>query len=106
LDPRASASPEIRAVYDRYPHIARVLPAVGYDETQLEALRHTINDSDADIVVSGTPCDLAALIPITKPVVRARYTFEETAKPGLAGIIEEFMTGLQPAASGAGARPG
>jgi predicted GTPase len=92
VDPRDTASPEIRTVYERYPHIGRVLPAVGYDDAQLEALGKTINASDADIVVSATPCDLASLVVISKPVVRARYRFAETARPGLAGVIEEFIT--------------
>jgi len=41
VDPRRSATPAIQALYARYPHIGRVLPAVGYDATQLEALRQT-----------------------------------------------------------------
>ena len=92
VDPRDAAPPEIRTVYERYPHIGNVLPAVGYDAAQLAALAHTINAANADVVVSATPCDLAALVAITKPVVRARYCYAETARPGLAGVIEEFIT--------------
>jgi predicted GTPase len=95
VDPRDTASPEILSVYARYPHIARVLPAVGYDDAQLAALGKTINASDADIVVSATPCDLASLVVISKPVVRARYGFAETARPGLAEVVEEFVTRSQ-----------
>lgn len=91
VDPRDAASPEILSVYARYPHIGRVLPAVGYGDAQLAALARTINASDADVIVSGTPCDLAALVAITKPVVRARYSYAETVRPGLAGIIEDFL---------------
>jgi len=100
VDPREMASAEILTVYERYPHIGRVLPAVGYGDAQLAALAETINASDADLVVSGTPCDLAALVTITKPVVRARYSYAETVQPGLAGIIEDFLarTQAQPAA--------
>ena len=59
---------------------------------QLAALAETINASVAEVVVSATPCDLAALVHITKPVVRARYSYAETERPGLAGIIEDFVT--------------
>ncbi|MDX1431201.1 MAG: cyclic 2,3-diphosphoglycerate synthase [Gammaproteobacteria bacterium] len=100
VDPRDSADDTIRELYERYPHIARVLPAVGYDTAELDSLRRTINAADADVVVSATPCDLAHLIPISKPVVRARYAFAETAQPGLAGIIEEFVTRLRSEGSG------
>lgn len=94
VDPRDTASEEIQSVYEHYPHIGRVLPAVGYGDAQLAALAETINASDADVVVSATPCDLAALVRITKPVVRARYAYAETVQPGLAGIVEDFVTAL------------
>jgi predicted GTPase len=102
VDPRDNASPEIESVYQRYPHIGRVLPAVGYDAAQLAALGDSINAAHADVVVSATPCDLAALVDITKPVVRASYCFAETARPGLAGILEEFVirSRAQPAEPG------
>ena len=92
MDPRDSASEAIRAAYEHYPHIGRVLPALGYGDAQLAALAETINSSDADVVVSATPCDLAALVSIDKPVVRARYSYAETTRPGLADIIEDFIT--------------
>jgi predicted GTPase len=36
--------------------------------------------------------DLAALIDLNNPVVRARYEFAETAPPGLAGIVADFLS--------------
>ena len=91
LDPRASASPAVREVFARYPHIGPVLPAVGYDRAQLEALRETIDRVGADVVVAATPLDLAALIPLRTPVVRARYEFADAGAPTLAAIVEEFL---------------
>jgi len=91
VDPRGSAVPSIRAVYDQYPHIAAVLPAVGYHPQQLADLRASINASDAELVISATPCDLAALVDINKPVVRVRYEFAETGTLGLGGLIDEFL---------------
>ena len=57
----------------------------------MQALRETINSSDADIVVAATPCDLGALIEISKPVVRVRYEFAEAGEPKLSRLIEEFL---------------
>jgi predicted GTPase len=37
VDPRLSAVPAIQEVYNAYPHIGRVLPAVGYSASQLAA---------------------------------------------------------------------
>jgi len=68
-----------------------VLPAVGYGAAQLEALRQTLNASDADVIVSATPVDLARLLPLDKTVVRARYEFAETGEHPLALIIGTFM---------------
>ena len=91
IDPRSFAVDEIAEVYSKYRHIGTVLPAVGYHRTQLQALSETINAADADVVVSATPCDLAALIEINKPVVRARYEFAEVGTPGLGGLVESFL---------------
>ncbi len=91
IDPRRYAVGEIEAVYRKYRHIGSVLPAVGYHRAQLQALKETINATDAEVVVSATPCDLAALIDINKPVIRARYEFAEVGKPGLGGLVEAFL---------------
>jgi predicted GTPase len=93
VDPRASAPPEIGAVYALYPHIGPVLPAMGYSPAQLEALRQTINNARADVVVAATPIDLAALIDLNKPVVRARYEFIDSDTPGLAAELDRFLAG-------------
>lgn len=92
VDPRPWAEPEIAAVFERYPHIGAVLPAMGYSPAQLEALRTTVERSDAEVVVAGTPIDLAVLLRISKPVVRARYEFAEVDSPGLLGEIERFIS--------------
>ena len=92
VDPRNSAADEIAGVYRRYPHIGKVLPAVGYHPRQLLALQKTINAADADVVVSATPCDLGALLEINKPVVRASYEFSEIGEPRLSGLVEKFLT--------------
>jgi predicted GTPase len=92
IDPRPFAGPLLREVYARHPHIGPVLPALGYSHLQLDALRQTINAAPVDLVVSATPCDLAALIAPDKPVVRARYEYAEVEAPGLAGELDRFLT--------------
>jgi predicted GTPase len=71
VDPRASAVPAIAQLYARYPQLGPVLPAMGYSEAERAALAATIESSRAEVVVSGTPHDLAALLGLAKPVVRA-----------------------------------
>ncbi|MGE0714210.1 MAG: GTP-binding protein [Alphaproteobacteria bacterium] len=94
VDPRASAAPEIAAVYAAYPHIGPVLPALGYDAGQLAALEATVAAADCDVVVSATPVDLTALVAPGRPIVRARYDFAEMDEPGLGAIIDAFVARL------------
>jgi predicted GTPase len=100
VDPRAAAAPEVAAVYRQYPHIGPVLPAVGYSPAQREALRATIRAADADLVVAATPCAIAELLEVDKPVVCARYEYAELETPGLGGIVDAFLAriGRGPAA--------
>jgi predicted GTPase len=91
VHPRAYAAPEIAALYAEYPQLGPVLPAMGYSPAQLEALARSIDAVPADVVVSGTPIDLAALVRLAKPVVRARYEFAEVETPGLGGEIDRFL---------------
>jgi predicted GTPase len=91
VDPRRSAAPAISEIFEAYPHIGKVLPAVGYDAAQLAALQATINHADVDLVVSATPVDLSHLLEIDKKVVRARYEFVEVGEPKLSSIIDAFV---------------
>ena len=91
IDPRPFAAPSIRAVYEAYPHLGRVLPALGYDASQLADLEATLEACDADLVVSGTPLDLARLVSLSKPVVRARYEHADAGEPGLGDVLERFV---------------
>ena len=94
VDPRPFATPEIAAVYQKYPHIGKVLPAMGYFPSQLAALQETINRAEADVVVAATPCNLETLIQVNKPIIHATYEFAEAETPGLQSRIEEFLMGL------------
>jgi predicted GTPase len=91
VDPRLSAAPLFQQTFASYPHIANVLPALGYDQDQLAALQTTINDMAVDLVVSATPVDLAKLLRLNKKVVRARYEFAEVGEPTLSSIVDEFV---------------
>ncbi len=91
VDPRPTAPPSIRELFARHPHIGPVLPAVGYDREQLRALGEAIDRAGADVVVAATPLDLATLIELRTPVVRARYEFADAGAPTLASVVEAFL---------------
>ncbi len=90
IDPRLSAAPAFQQIFKSYPHIGKVLPALGYDQIQLAALEQTINDAAADAVVSATPVDLGELLRLNKTVIRARYEFADAGEPILSSIVDEF----------------
>ena len=94
VDPRPWAAPEIAAAYARYPHLAEVLPALGYSEAQLDDLCATLDAVPADLVVSASPIDLCRLVTPNKPVLRARYEYAEAESPGLAGRLDAFLKRL------------
>lgn len=91
VDPRHSAAGEIADVYRRFPHIGKVLPAMGYSAGELADLEKTINGASADAVVAGTPIDLSRLMKLNKPVIRTRYEFAEVGGPSLGSYIETFL---------------
>ncbi len=91
VDPRASAAPGIASVYAQYPHIGQVLPAMGYSDAQVAALRATINASAADVVLAATPVDLLRLGGFEKPVVRVHYAYADAGTPTLADIVMQRL---------------
>ncbi|MDH5558894.1 MAG: cyclic 2,3-diphosphoglycerate synthase [Alphaproteobacteria bacterium] len=91
VDPRGVATAEFREIFARYPHIGPVLPAMGYSTAQRRGLKATIEAVDADIVVVGTPIDLARIIEISKPTVRARYAYADAGEPTLGSLLDAFL---------------
>ncbi|MFZ3382992.1 MAG: hypothetical protein WA144_03610, partial [Candidatus Methanoperedens sp.] len=90
IDPRPYAVGTIHTVFQDFPHIHAVLPAMGYSSEQMKELEDTINASDCDIVLAGTPIDLGRLLKLNKPVIRVRYTIEEVDEK-LDEIIDEWL---------------
>ena len=95
VDPRRSAPPDMMAVYRQYPHIGPVLPDIGYQENQMEALKQTIEGSDADAVLVAAPIDLGAVISVDKPIIRVRYEYEDAGDPTLGELLDNFLTGIE-----------
>jgi predicted GTPase len=91
VDPRPWAVGELAKAYHQYPHIGPVLPALGYFPQQLQDLRATLEASEVDAVVCGTPIDLARLLQLDKPVLRARYDYADPAHCGLREIVLAFL---------------
>ena len=88
VDPRPYAQGTILETYAKYPTTGAVLPAMGYGNEQMEELEKTINSSDAEMVIIGTPIDLGQLLELEKPYQNVRYDLEEIGQPRLPQILE------------------
>jgi predicted GTPase len=89
IDPRPFAVGTLAETFRIYPEVGCLLPAMGYGDQQVKDLEATINGSDAEVVVIGTPIDLNRVIKINKPTVRVEYELQELGSPNLAEIIKE-----------------
>lgn len=91
VDPRPFIVGKLKETFSTYPDIGTLLPAMGYGEQQLRDLETTINNSDADTVLIGTPIDLSRVINITKPTVRVHYDLDEIGEPNLDTVLDKFI---------------
>ncbi|MBS4207089.1 cyclic 2,3-diphosphoglycerate synthase [Bacillus sp. FJAT-50079] len=91
VDPRPFAVGTLTETFNKYQHIGNVLPAMGYGEQQLKDLEETINKTDCDVVIIGTPIDLTRVISINKPCTRVHYDLDEISDPNLADVLKDFI---------------
>jgi predicted GTPase len=87
IDPKPYAVGSIKTTYENYPHLGKVLPAMGYGEKQIQELKETIQRIDFDTLLIGTPIDLRRVVDIKKPAVRVRYEVRELTKPTLEELL-------------------
>src|SRR4030095_6318061 len=84
VDPRPFAVGSIAKTLEEWPHITELLPAMGYGRAQRTELRETIERSDAEVVLIGTPIDLRRVIDFDTPALRVTYKLQELGEPTLA----------------------
>ena len=87
VDPRPWAVGTIAETFEKYPEIGTLLPAMGYSDEQIADLEKTINDTDCEAVVIGTPINLGRIVNIEKPNIRVSYDLDDFNTPNLTEII-------------------
>jgi len=90
VDPRPFTVGRLSDTFKIYPNIGTLLPAMGYGADQLKDLETTINNTDCDSVIIGTPIDLRRIINITKPSTRVFYDLQEIGEPTLESVLIDF----------------
>ena len=91
VDPRPYTVGKLSDTFKTYPGIGTLLPAMGYGEQQLRDLEETINRTECDSVIIGTPIDLTRIISINKPYTRVNYDLDEVGSPNLEEILADFV---------------
>lgn len=91
VDPRPFAQGSLKGVFDAWPHLTEVLPAMGYSPEQLADLAATIAAVPCDAVVVATPIDLSRLVEIPQEAVRVTYGVADRGAPTIRQVVEAFL---------------
>jgi predicted GTPase len=90
VDAQKTAVGSLAKMYVDFPHLHRVLPAMGYSPEQVAELEETISRSEAEFVLDGSPVDLARLVHVPQPIVNVAYDFEDLGH-GVADSLAAFL---------------
>jgi predicted GTPase len=90
-DPRPLAVGSLRDVFERWPQLTNVVPAMGYSDEQLRELEETLNRVECDVVVTGTPIDLGRLIQCRHPIRHVRYELLEVGHPTIEDVLQPVV---------------
>ncbi|HOD08502.1 GTPase [Myxococcota bacterium] len=91
VEPLKYAVGSIKATYEKYPHCAGILPAMGYSAAQIADLNATVNKVPADLIIVGTPIDLRKLLKDDRKMVRVRYDLKPVRGPKLADFVKKVV---------------
>ena len=91
IDPRKYTVGKLSETFDHYPKIGTLLPAMGYGDEQIKDLETTINNTECQGVIIGTPIDLRRIINIKHPCTRVTYDLQEIGHPTLDEILNPFL---------------
>ena len=91
VDPRPVAVGTIAETFACYPHIGPVLPAMGYGARQVADLEATIRASGCEVVINGSPFQLARLFDPGVPIRDVTYELAEIGTPDLATVLAPWI---------------
>ncbi len=95
VNPRPFAVGSIIDTFEKYSHLINILPAMGYGKKQICELEQTINNTNCDVVISGTPIDLTRILKTNKPIVRIRYSVGDKTGQEIETLLLKFFKKLK-----------
>jgi len=91
VDPRPYLSGTMKTVFEEFPQITEIVPAMGYNDQQIKDMEDTLNKAEAEVIIDGSPIDLGKLIKSNKPIIRVNYDIEAIKSPTIEEILDQFI---------------
>ena len=91
VDPRPYLTGTMKNVFEEFPQITEIVPAMGYNDQQLADMEETLNKAEAEVIIDGSPIDLEKLIKSNKPIVRVSYDIEAIKSPTIEEVLDNFI---------------
>jgi len=91
IDPKPYLTGTLIEIFKEFPQIKEIVPAMGYNDQQIKDMEETLNKSKCDLIINGSPIDLAKLINSNKPIVRVTYDIEAVSSPTIEEVLDEFI---------------
>jgi predicted GTPase len=92
VDPRKFLVGSMKEVFEEFPQIIEIVPAMGYTDKQIEDLEYTLKSVKCDIILNGSPIDLSKLIKVNKPIMKVTYDIEALGTPSIESVLDEFVS--------------
>jgi len=91
VDPRPYLSGTMKTLFEEFPQITEIVPAMGYNDQQIADMEQTLNNAEAEVIIDGSPIDLGKLIKSNKPIVRVNYDIEAIKSPTIEEVLDKFI---------------
>ncbi len=91
IDPKPYITGTMKKVFEEFPQITQIVPAMGYNDQQIKDMEDTLNKADCEIIIDGSPIDLGKLIKSNKPIIRVTYDIEPVKSPTIEETLDTFI---------------
>ena len=91
VDPRPYLTGTMKNLFEEFPQITEIVPAMGYNDQQIKDMEDTLNKAEAEVIIDGSPIDLEKLINSNKPIVRVSYDIEAIKSPTIEEVLDNFI---------------
>jgi len=92
VDPRKFLVGSMKEVFEEFPQITEIVPAMGYTDSQIEDLENTLKNVKCDIILNGSPIDLSKLVNVNKPIIKVTYDIKAIGTPSIETVLDEFVS--------------